>query len=122
GVHALRLEPGRAGKAAQDEERAGAGERASLRVQEELGPAPAVEEGAAAREVAPERLDGGAPDRDDPLPAALARDADEPVVEVDRPPGEPDRLGDAQPAAVEELHERAVAQRPRGASRRGGDQ
>src|SRR5581483_3120467 len=94
GVHALRLEPGRAGKAAQDEERAGAGERASLRVQEELGPAPAVEEGAAAREVAPERLDGGAPDRDDPLPAALARDADEPVVEVDRPPGEPDRLGD----------------------------
>ena len=55
-VHALRLEAGLRGQPAQDQERAGARERAALRVQEELGPVAAVEVRAAAREVAPQRL------------------------------------------------------------------
>ena len=105
--------PARRGEPAQDQERARAGERAALRVQEELRPVPPVEVRAAAGEVAPERLDRLAADRDDALLAALADDAHEPVVEVDAALLEPDRLRDAQARAVEELDERAVAQRAR---------
>ena len=36
-MHPLRLEPGLLGQAAQDQERARAGERAAVRVEEELG-------------------------------------------------------------------------------------
>ena len=84
------------GEAPQDQERAGARQRAALRVQEELGPVARVEVRAAAGEVAPERLDGRASERDDALLVALAGDADEAVVEVDPRLVEPDRLGDAE--------------------------
>ena len=72
GVDAAGLEAGLLGEPAQDQEGAGAGQRAALRVQEELGPVAAVEVGAAAREVAAERLDRRAADRDDPLLVPLA--------------------------------------------------
>ena len=72
-----------------------------------------VEVRPAAREVAAERLGGVPADRDDALLAALADHADEPVVEVDARLVEPDRLGDAQAGAVEQLDERLVAQRAR---------
>ena len=114
--------PGVRGEPAQDQERAGAGQRAALRVQEELGPVAPVEVRPAAREVAAERLDRLAADRDDPLLAALADDAHEPVVEVDAALLEPDRLGDAQAGAVEQLDERAVAERARRDAVRGVDQ
>ena len=122
GVDAARLEPGDRGQPAQDQEGARAGQRPALRVQEELGAVAAVEVGAAAREVAAQRLDRWPPDRDDALLAALADDAHEPVVEVDAALLEPDRLGDAQPRAVEQLDERAVAQRSRRRAVRGPDQ
>src|SRR5437868_2883388 len=105
-MDAPRLEAGDLRQAAQDEEGAGAGQRAALRVQEELrAPAP-VEVGPAAREVAAERLHRVAADRDDPLLVPLADDADEPRVEVRRALLQPDRLRDAEAGAVEELDER----------------
>src|SRR3954453_19381060 len=87
GVDALRLEPGLAGQAAQDEEGAGAGGRAPARVQEQLlegapvggGGAPAVggvEVGAAPGEVAAKGLRSLPPDRDDALLAPLAERSD----------------------------------------------
>ncbi len=48
GVDALRVEPGLLGELAQDQERAGARERAAACVQEELGAVAPVEERAAA--------------------------------------------------------------------------
>src|SRR5688500_14679144 len=63
-VDSLRLEPGLLGEAAQDQEGAGAGERPAARVQEELGPVAAVEVGAAERDVAAQRFDRGAAERD----------------------------------------------------------
>ena len=74
-----------------------------------------VEEGPAAAQVAAERVGGAAAERHDPLLAALADRADEPLLEVDAVSLEADRLADAQARAVEELDERAVAQ---GARRR----
>src|SRR3954462_1850850 len=65
-VHAFRLEPGLLGELAQDEESPGPGQRAALRFEEELGAVARVEVGAAAAEIAVERLDGRAADRDDP--------------------------------------------------------
>src|SRR5438128_1360004 len=79
GMDALRLQSGPAGDLAQDEERAGAGERAAARVQEHLRAVPGIEEGAAAGEVAAQRLGGGPPDRHDPLLGALAEYADDPL-------------------------------------------
>src|SRR6187551_635967 len=81
-VHALRLEPGLDGEAAQDEEGARAGERAALGVQEEVGPVALVEIRPPAGEVAAHGLDRLAAERDDPLLVALADAADEPLVEV----------------------------------------
>ena len=107
------LEPGRCREPAEDQEGARASERAALGVQEQLRPVPAVEERPAAGEVAPERLDGLAADRDDPLLAALAEDADDAVVEVDAALAEPDRLRDPQTGTVEELDERPVSERAR---------
>src|ERR1041385_3964821 len=66
-VDALGLEPGLGGQAAQDQEHAAAGERAAVRVQEELLPVAAVEVRAAAGEVAAKRVGGLPPDRDDAL-------------------------------------------------------
>src|SRR5512146_418142 len=53
-VDAARLQPGLLGEPAQDQEGACPGQRAALRVQEELGPVPRVEVGPSAREVAAE--------------------------------------------------------------------
>ena len=88
-MDALRIEARLRGQPAQDEERAGAGQRAALGVQEELRPVPAVEVRPAAGEVAAQRLDRLAPERDDPLLVALADAADEPVLEVDAPRSSP---------------------------------
>ena len=98
---------------AQDPERAGAGQRTAPGVQEQLLPVPAVEVRPPAREVAAQGGDRGATDRHDALLAALADHAHEPVVEVDARLVESDGLRDTQPCAVEQLHERLVAQRPR---------
>ena len=108
GVDAPGLEAGLLGEPLQDQERARAGQRAALGVQEQLGPVAAVEVGPAAGQVAPQRLDRLAPDRDDPLLAALAEHADHALVEVDAVLLEARRLGDAQAGAVEELDERGV--------------
>src|SRR4051794_22415661 len=70
-VHAALLEPCDRGEPAEDQEDARAGERAALRVQEEVGAMPPVEVGPPAREVPPERLDGLAADRHDALLAAF---------------------------------------------------
>ena len=69
-------------------------------------------------EVAAERVRGFPSDRDDPLLASLAEGADEPVLEVYGLPVERDRLAHAQPGAVEELGESAVAEGARRGSRR----
>ena len=89
-MDALRLEAGLLGEPAQDQERAGAGERPALRVEEELGPVAAVEVRPAAGEVAAQRLGRLPADRDDALLAALADRAHEAVVEVDAALLEPD--------------------------------
>ena len=77
-MHALRLEPGLLGEAAQDQEGAGAGERPAARVQEELGPVAAVEVGPAHRDVAAQRVDRGPAERHEALLRALPERADEP--------------------------------------------
>ena len=61
-MDAAGLEAGTVGELAQDEEGAGAGERASARVQEELRAVAAVEVRAAEREIAPHGLRGRPPD------------------------------------------------------------
>ena len=109
-VDSRRLQARAGGETAQDQERAGPGERSSLGVEEELGAVAAVEVRAAAGEIAAQRLGGPAADRDDPLLVALAQAADEPVVERDRALVERDGLGDAEAGAVEELDQGAVAE------------
>src|SRR5438046_2062563 len=79
-MDALGVEPCPCGPPAKDQERACAGERAALGVQEELRPAAAVEVRPAAGEVAAQGLGGRTPDRHDPLLAALAETADEALV------------------------------------------
>src|SRR5262249_29550899 len=96
-----------------DQERAGAGQRPALGVQEQLRPQTAVEVRAAAREIPPECLCRRSADRHDPLLVSLADAADEPVVEIDAGALEADRFADAEAGAVEELDERGVAQRAR---------
>src|SRR5829696_4579716 len=121
-VDAFGLEPGLCRETPEDEERAGPRERAALCVQEQLRSMAAVEVRPAARGVAPERLRCLAPDRNDALFAALAHDAHETVVEVDRAALEADRLRYAEAGAVQELDEGAVAQRARSDTRCGVDQ
>ena len=87
------------------------------RVQEELGPVAPVEVGPPEREVAPHGFRGRASEGDDPLLSALSDDADDPRVDVDAHPLDAHRLGDAEARAVEELHERAIAERARRRSR-----
>src|SRR5215212_1736819 len=110
-VDALGLEPGLRRETPEDEKRARPRERAALRVEEQLGSVAAVEVRPPARGVAPKRLGCPAPDRNDPLLAALAHDAHQAVVEVDRAALEADRLRHAKAGAVQQLDEGAVAQR-----------
>ena len=112
-VHALGLEPRLPGEPAQDQERAGPGEGAALRVQEELRSGAAVEVRAAAGEVAAQRLDGVAADRHDALLVALADAADEPLVEVDAGALEADRLAHAEAARRRAARRARVAERAR---------
>src|SRR5918999_927889 len=116
------LEPGFAGQPAEDEESAGAGERAALCVQEELGAPAAVEVRAPAGEVAPDGVGGLTPERNDALLVSLAETADESVFEVDAAAVERDGLADAKPGAVQELDQRAVAERARRHALSGFDQ
>src|SRR6476469_3630409 len=110
----LRLETGLPGKAPENQERAHPRQRAALGIEEELRPVAAVEVRAAARQIAAQRLDGGASDRDDPLLVALAEHADDARIEVDPCALEPDRLADAQAGAVEQLDEGGVPERAGG--------
>src|SRR4029077_6981183 len=110
GVDALRLEPRLAGQAAQDEEDAGARERAAARIEEQLRPVALVEVRATPREVEAKGLRGIASDRDDALLVPLAQAADEAVLEVDRLGVEGAGLGPAQACAVQKLAEGAVAE------------
>ena len=121
-MDARRVEPGPLGDAPQDQERPGARERPAARVQEHLGAAARVEVRPAAGQVAAQRLGGGAPHRHGPLAVPLADHADDPVLEVDAASEEPDRLGHAQPGAVEQLDERLVAQGAGGGAGRRLDQ
>ena len=107
------IEPGLLGEPAEDEERAGAGERAAAGVQEHLGVVATIEERAAARQVAAQCLRRMTADRHDALLPALADHAHEAVVEVDAGALEADRLGDAKAGAVQQFDERLVAERAR---------
>jgi hypothetical protein len=121
-VHTPRLESGALGEPAQDQEGAGPGEGAALRVEEELGTVAPVEERPPAGEVPAERIGCRPADWDDALLPALARHAHEALVEVDAAFLERDRLGDADARAVEKLDEGPVAQRARCDAGRGRDQ
>src|SRR3954447_18630887 len=81
-----------------------------------------VEVRPSARRVAAKRLSRLTADRNDPLLAALADDAHEAVVQVDRGTLEADGLRHAQARAVQQLDEGAVAQRPRRDTGGGVDQ
>ena len=94
-MDAPRLEPGALRQAAEDQEGPGPGQRASLRVQEQVGTVPAVQEGAAVGEVTAQRVGGVAADGDDALLVALARAGDEPAFQVDVRLAEADRLAHA---------------------------
>src|SRR5580765_484947 len=108
-VDALRVEARTAGEAAQDQKSARAGEGATLCVQEELRAVPLVEIGAPVREVAAERLDRVAPDRNDALLVALAGATNESLLEVDAGSVETDGFAHAEPRAVEQLDQGPVA-------------
>src|SRR5262245_11980389 len=109
------IEAGLSGQSPEDEEGTRPGERAALRVQEELRSVPAVEVRAAAREVPAHRLDPFPSKGDDALLVALAETPDDPVLEVDAASVEAHGLAHAEPRSVEKLDERAVA---KGARRR----
>src|SRR5213596_1030963 len=111
----FRLEPGLGCELAEDQEGACAREPAALRVEEELGPVPHVQERASPSQVSPECLRGLPADRDDPFLRALADAADDARVEVDAGLLQTDGLADPQARAVQELDESSVAQ---GARRR----
>ena len=121
-VDATRLEPCAFGQLAKDQERAGAGERAAARVEEQLGPVAPVEMGPAEGEVAAHGLGGRPPERDEPFLAALSEHAHNALLDRDAVLLQPDRLRHTEAGAVHELHERAIAQRPRHRPRRGVDQ
>ena len=69
----------------------------------------AHELGPTAAQVAGEVMGGLLPERDDPLLATLSPDVHRLALEVDVGEVEPDGLGAAKPAGVEELEERAIA-------------
>jgi hypothetical protein len=121
-VDATRLQTCAIGELAEDEERAGACERTPAGVEEELGPIPPIEVGAAEREVAPHGFGGWTAERDETFLAAFPEHAHDTFLDGDAAPLEARRLGDAQSGAVQELHEGTVAQRPRGRSDRSVDE
>src|SRR6476661_1625355 len=110
-MHALGVEPGLFGQFAEDQKGAGPRQSAAAGVQKQLGPVADVQVRAAAGEVTQKRLRGVAADRNNPFLAAFANHSNEAVVEVDAGLLEPDRLGDTQARAVEQLDERLVAER-----------
>src|SRR5829696_2194076 len=105
-VNAPGVEAGLLGQAAQDQERAGAGQRAASGVEEELRPVAAVQKGPPAAQVPAKCVRGASPERDDPLLTALADRTNEPLVEVDAALLQADGLTHSQPRAVEQLDER----------------
>jgi hypothetical protein len=110
-MHAVRVQARFLSQFPEDQEGAGAGQRPASGVQKELRAVPRIEVRAAAGEVTQKCLGGVSADRHDALLAAFPDHPNEPVVEVDAGFVEPDRLGDAEPRAVEQLDERLVAQR-----------
>jgi hypothetical protein len=112
-MHPARLEAGAVCELAEDQEGAGAGERPAAGVQEELRPVAAIEVRSAEREVPAHGLGGGATERNEALFAALPEHAHDAVLDRDAILLEPDRLGDPEPGAIEELHESPVPQRAR---------
>ena len=114
GVDALGVEAGLFGQLAEDQEGARPRQSAAAGVQEQLGPvAECRGTGGRGRGNGRSASAACAADRHDPFLAALADHSNEAVVEVDAGLVEPDRLGDAQARAVEQLDERLVAQRAR---------
>src|SRR3954452_8285523 len=94
-VDALRIEARLLGEPPEDQERAGPGQCAAFRVQEQLGAMSPIEVRAPSSEVAAEGLDRVPPDWHLTLLGALPDPPHEPVVELDAVFVEPDRLGDA---------------------------
>src|SRR5213595_3647955 len=101
-VDAFGFEAGALGESPQDQKRARPGERATLRIEEQLGPVALVDEGPAMGEIAAQRVRRVAPERHDALLGALAGAADQAPLEIDVGLAEPDRLADPQPGAVEQ--------------------
>ena len=93
-VDASGLQAGALGESPQDQKRARPGERATLRVEEQLGPVAIVDEGPAVGEVTPQRVGRVAPEGHDAFLAALAGAADQAPLQVDVGLAEPDRLAD----------------------------
>jgi hypothetical protein len=108
-----RIEPRLLSKFPQDQEGACPGQRAAACIQEELGTVPGIEKRAPASEIAAQRFGCVPADRNNALLAALSDDADEPVVEVDPRPHEPDRLGDSETCAIEQFDEGLITERAR---------
>jgi hypothetical protein len=113
GMDAAGLEAGTVCKLAQDEEGAGAGERASARVQEEFRAIAAVEVRATEREIATHGFRSGPPERDEALLPALSEHADDAFLDGDAALLQAGRFRHAKAGAVEQLHERAVSERAR---------
>ena len=121
-MNAFRLEAGRCGEPAQDQEGARPCQRPAAGVEEELRAVARVEKRTTARQVAAQRFDGGSADRHDALLAPFPERPNDARVEIHVAFREADRFTDAQAASVEQLDERAVAMCARRRSRSRLDQ
>ncbi len=121
-MDAARLEPGAFRELAQDQEGTGTSERATAGVEEELRSVAPVEMGPAESEIAAHGFGGRPPERDEALLPALPEDSHHTFLDRDAVLLQPHGLRHAEACAVQELHERAIAQRPRHRPRRGVDQ
>ena len=108
GVHASGLEAGSIRELAEDQERTGARQRTARALRKSSGRY-LRSRWTAEREVSPHGLRSRPPERDQALLVSLAERPDHSLVEGDATFLEPDRLGDAQAGAIEQLDERAVA-------------
>ena len=99
-VDASGLAPGAIGQTPQDEERPRARQRPAARVEEQVGAVATVEVRAPESHVATERLGSGAPERDEPLLAPLARHAHDATLEIDSRLDETDSLRDPKTRPV----------------------